>query len=104
MISDHSVMGIPMVMWRDSTEVERRAAELKVPGSNPGGGATKIIRSFHNLLRIGLMGLFVCSTCCSVSQRYGVLNPYENGRTTGDQLYTGNYIADGQKQWQLEAK
>ena len=35
--------------WRDITEVERRTADLKVPSSNPGGGATRIIRSFHDL-------------------------------------------------------
>ena len=28
-------------MWRDITKVERGTADLKVPGSNPGGGTTK---------------------------------------------------------------
>ena len=64
--------------WTDSTDVERRTADSKVPGWNPGCGATKIIRSFHDLLRLGLMvRSFIRSTCCNMSQQYGVLNPYE---------------------------
>ena len=31
----------PYLWWRDITEVERRTADSKVPGSNPGGGMTK---------------------------------------------------------------
>ena len=46
---------------RDSTEVERRTADSKVSGSNPGGGATKIIRSFHNLFFDSRPDGFVCS-------------------------------------------
>ena len=42
---------------------------------------------------------FSNSTCCS-HKRYGVLNPYSNGRTTKHQVYTViDYADDGGRMW-----
>ena len=85
-------VAIMALRWRDSTEVEQRTADSKVPGLNPGGGTTKKNRSFHDPLRLGLISLFVRSFVsyerlkamaflefdllqCAASDS-GVLNPY----------------------------
>ena len=94
--------------------VERRTANTKVSGSNPGSGTTKQIDRFTTWLDSvpNIQSKLIYHAVATHRDQQSRLNARKGIQTyacidwANDQptVYTGIDIADGKKQWQLEAK